>query len=77
MNTILYFYRITYNENNYIFQSRGFETIQNLKISLAFIFKYSYNHTGYDVFSISTETNNIELIAKGDKQEIRNRIYRT
>jgi len=70
----LYFYRSKYYQDNFIYQSRGFNNLKNLKISLS----STLNHvclTYIEVLSIKPITHEINTIVKGHKEEVRRMFY--
>jgi len=75
MNNIRFFFRLTLHdvENRWIYQSRGFETMRNLKISLTSWFKY-HDRLGVKIYQIN-EKDYVTLMNTGNKIEIQDRLY--
>lgn len=74
-NNPLYFYRSKYYDDNFIYQSRGFNDLKNLKISLASTLKHG-NLSYMEVLSIQPDSYKINMIVKGTKQQVRMRLYK-
>jgi len=74
VNNIRFFFRLTVIDNhNWIYQSRGFETMRNLKISLTSWFKY-HDRLGVKIYQIDGH-DFIKLMNTGSKTEIQDRLY--
>jgi len=74
MNDIRYFFRLVLlDTNRWIYQSRGFETMRNLKISLTSWFKY-HDRINIKIYQID-EHDIIKLMNTGNKIEIQDRLY--
>jgi len=71
----LFFYRTKYHNGNFIYQSRGFNNLKNLKISLSSTLNHG-NLTYIEVLSIQPDSYKINMIVKGNKQEVRTRFYK-
>jgi len=75
MNNTRFFFRLTLHDvaNRWVYQSRGFETMGNLKISLTSWFKY-HDRLGVKIYQID-DHDFITLLNTGNKQEINKRLY--
>ena len=77
----LFFFRIRYYEDNFIYQSRGFNNLKNLKISLRSFIKDSQTEDDttinyIEVLNISPITNKLNPVCKGGITEIKLRLYK-
>jgi len=74
MNNTRFFFRLSLHDaNNWLYQSRGFETMRNLKISLTSWFKY-HDRMNIKIYQID-DHDFIKLMNQGTKGVIQDRLY--
>ena len=71
----LFFYRLMYYNDNFLYQSRGFNCLKNLKISLTSYINNANQISNIEVLVIEPMTLQILKVAVGNKEEVKMRLY--
>jgi len=70
----MYFFRIHYKEDNFIYQSRGFDGLRNLKISLTSFMKWN-NYLNIEILTLNPKTNELIIHNTGNNKQIQDMLY--
>ena len=65
-----------YYNDNFLYQSRGFNCLKNLKISLTSYLNNPNEISNIEVLVIQPMTLEISKVAIGNKEEVKRRLYR-
>jgi len=70
----MYFFRLNYMNDNFIYQSRGFDGLRNLKISLTSFIR-NREELYIEILTLNPRNTDLTIINKGEIPDIEKMLY--